>query len=145
MYIPFSDGVSIDHFLPKSKEPSKAYEWDNFRLSLHKLNQNKGDAIDIIDPFLIQSGWFVLDFPSCLVRPGKDLAKDLELKIEKTIKILKLNDDDGLVQERCNIMVSYAKQELALPFMTGRYPFLAAEIVRQGIETTANQIFKSLP
>lgn len=140
-YIPTPKGCSVDHFLPKSKRPDQAYEWQNFRLSLHRLNVYKGDA-DIIDPFSVQPGWFVLDFPSCLVKPGDGLPGDLKQQIEHTIKTLKLNDDDSLVQDRCDIMVMFAKEEVALPFLEKRYPFLAEEVIRQGIQNTASQLFK---
>ena len=141
MYIPIGPGT-IDHFQPKTKYPATAFEWGNFRLALHKMNTNKGDNENIIDPFLVQPGWFVLDFPSCLVRPGDGLEDKLRVQIENSIQVLKLNKDDGLVQERCDIMVMFSQGEVRLAFLEKRYPFLAVEIVRQAIQSTAHEIFK---
>jgi hypothetical protein len=140
-YMPSPPGTT-DHFLPKSSHPNEAYEWSNYRLSQYKLNQYKGDNTDVIDPFVVQPGWFILDFPSCLVRPGKNLPVAVHSQIESTITRLKLNDDDSLVQERCNIMVDFSQGNVALSFLERRYPFLAIEIQRQGLEDNAAMYFK---
>lgn len=142
MYIPTPYGT-IDHFQPKSQRPNRAYEWDNFRLALYKMNSYKGDRTDIIDPFAVGPGWFVLDMPSCLIRPGGGLTPQQRQEVETTIDALKLNSDDSLVQERCDVMVMFAQGDVKLPFLQKRYPFLAAEVTRQGIQLTASSIFKS--
>ena len=71
------DGGTIDHFLPKVAYPHLAYEWNNYRLARQKINGRKGDTVDVIDPFDVQEGWFVLDVPSCLIRSGSGLAAEL--------------------------------------------------------------------
>jgi hypothetical protein len=141
MYIPTPFGT-IDHFLPKSQRPDRAYEWDNFRLALHKMNGYKADRTDIIDPFSVGPGWFVLDMPSCLVRAGNGLTPEQRQSVETTIEALKLNDDDSLVQDRCDVMLMFAQGDVKLPFLQRRYPFLAAEVIRQGVQLTASAIFK---
>ena len=133
---------SVDHFMPKAHYPQLAYEWDNFRLAAHKVNQYKADSMVIIDPCKVGPGWFVLDFPSCLVRPGDGLPDMLAKQVEKTIKVLKLNDDDTYVQERCDLMLDYAEGNVTLKFLSGRYPFLAAEIARQKIQETVGTLFR---
>jgi len=142
MYIPTPAGT-IDHFIPKARRPDLAYEWQNLRLALHRMNLYKGDSTDVLDPFTIQSGWFVLDFPSCLVRPGFGLTPEQTRQVEASIATLKLNTDDSLVQDRCDVMVMFAQDHVGLGFLQRRYPFLAAEIVRQGIQQTARAIFKT--
>jgi len=141
MYIPTPTGT-LDHFAPKVQRPDLAYEWGNYRLALHRMNSYKADRTDILDPFFVQAGWFVLDFPSCLVRPGDGLAGGLADQVQITIEALKLNDDDALVQERCDIMVLFAQGHVSLQFLQRRYPFLGAEVLRQNIQATAPQIFK---
>jgi hypothetical protein len=142
MYIPIPTGT-IDHFLPKSTRPDLAYEWNNFRLALQKMNGYKADRTDIIDPFYAGPGWFVLDMPSCLVRAGDALDAEQTQRVNTTIDALKLNDDDSLVQDRCDVMLMFAQGDVKLPFLEKRYPFLAAEVIRQGIQLTASSIFKT--
>jgi hypothetical protein len=96
-----STSCSVDHFMPKSVVPHLAYEWNNLRLTTQKANNYKADYVGIADPFQIASGWFALDLPSCLVKPGSGLSTADYTTVEKTIKILKLNDDDEYVQRRC--------------------------------------------
>jgi hypothetical protein len=141
MYIPMPSGT-IDHFLPKIKRPDQAYEWNNFRLALHRINTYKGNRTDVLDPFTVGDGWFILDFPSCLVRAGSGLTPEQKQSVETTIDALRLNDDDSFVQERCDVMMMFAQGDVFLPFLEKRYPFLAAEVVRQGIQSTAASIFK---
>jgi hypothetical protein len=135
---------STDHFLPKSNHPNEAYEWNNFRLCSPRVNGYKGDSADVIDPFVVQPGWFALDVPSCLVKPGVGLSDVVTTQVEATIKRLRLNDDDYFVQERCDLMVAFASCEVTMAFLSKRYLFLATEIERQGLQATAAQIFKGL-
>lgn len=136
--------TSIDHFQPKSKFPLLAYEWSNYRLASPRLNQYKADHTNILDPSEIANGWFTLDFPSCLVLPGKEIPSKIKAKVERTISVLKLNDDDSLVQNRCDLMVLYAQGDISINFLLERYPFLAMEIHRQGIQNLVTNIFKPL-
>lgn len=133
---------SIDHFNSKSAHPQQAYEWSNYRLSLHRVNGYKGSSLDVIDPFLVMPGWFVIDFPSCLVKPGDGLEAHTHDRVLATIKTLKLNDDDSFVQDRCDVMFMFATRDVSLAYLTKRRPFLAAEVVRQGIQDTAAELFK---
>ncbi|MBV6524778.1 hypothetical protein HT664_08600 [Ursidibacter maritimus] len=56
-------GETVDHYLPKSKYPHLAYEWENFRYSSIKANSRKGNYLDVIDPTKLPSiNTFMLDF-----------------------------------------------------------------------------------
>lgn len=142
-YIDVPNG-SIDHFNSKSTHPQQAYEWSNFRLCMHRVNGHKGASVDVIDPFAVLPGWFVLDFPSCLVKAGAGLDEQTRERVEATIKALKLNDDDTFVQDRCDVMMMFAQGDVALGYLRKHRPFLAIEVVRQGIEHTAATLFKKL-
>lgn len=135
------DTGSVDHFRPKTKYPYLAYEWDNYRLARQKINARKGNREEIVDPFTVQIGWFVLDLPSCLILPGNGLKQDLRKKVNSTINILGLNDDDRLVQERCDLLVNLADGDITMNFLDQRYPFLSTEVKRQGVENRLKVIF----
>lgn len=135
---------SIDHFIPKTVNPSLAYEWDNYRLSSQKMNNNKGSNVNIVDPFLVRPGGFILDLPSCLIHAGPGLSTIETQLIQNTIDILKLNDDDNLVQNRCNILVFYSQGDLSITFLRKRYPYIASELERQGIVETVKTMFRPL-
>lgn len=135
---------SIDHFKSKSLHPQLAYEWSNYRLCTHRVNLHKGASADVVDPFLVEPGWFVLDFPSCLVKAGANLDQTMRERVDATIRTLKLNDDDSFVQDRCDYMMDFANGAVSLGHLEKRRPFLAVEIERQGIAQTAASIFKTL-
>jgi hypothetical protein len=142
MHLPMVYSSSLDHFLPKSLHPHLAYEWSNFRLALPRINSNKGDAVDVIDPFLIQCGWFEIDFPSCLIHPSSSAPIEIIPALATTIIRLKLNDDDKLVQDRCDKVMLLVEQHINFSFLEKMYPFLAFEINRQGILNNLREFFK---
>lgn len=129
MYLP--EQGSVDHFRPKTAFPNLAYEWNNFRLASGRVNSSKGHNNDILDPFVVEDEWFQMDIPACLMRANPALDKPLRVRVSTTINTLRLNQDDNYVQERCNILIEYAKEEITLGFLERRYPFLAKEVARQ--------------
>jgi len=141
MYLP--EQGSVDHFQPKSNYPHLAYEWANFRLASGRVNNSKGNQLNIIDPFQVENEWFYMDIPACLLKPNPTLEKSLRNRISGTINSLRLNHDDNYVQERCNILIDYAREDISKNFLQRRYPFLAKEVDRQGLNRpTLRDLFK---
>lgn len=139
-YLP--DQGSVDHFVPKTINPALAYEWTNYRLASGRVNTCKGNQTSVLDPFIVEDDWFELDVPSCLLKAKSDLPKSLRAQINATINSLRLNADDYYVQERCNILIDYAKGEISLGFLKRRYPFLAKEVERQSLGPRLASLFK---
>lgn len=135
MYLP--EQGSVDHFRPKSVYPHLAYEWSNFRLASGRINSSKGNSTDILDPFEVQDEWFYMDIPACLLKPNPSLIAPLRARIKSTINSLRLNQDDHFVQERCSILMEYARGDVSIEFLRRRYPFLEKEVRRQGLDERA--------
>lgn len=129
-------GYTLDHFRPKGRYPNLAYEWSNFRLALDLVNSNKGDSETVLDPFLVQNGWFILDKASLWVRPEPTLPPAIRIRVQSSINVLKLNHD-RLVNVRFEILRGYIDGKQRLDSIEEKYPFIAAEIKRQGIKTDA--------
>lgn len=125
---------SVDHFYPKNSYPQLAYEWSNYRLASGRVNNAKSNQTNILDPLLLQDDWFFLNLPSCMLKANQNLDKALRSRVNSTINGLKLNSDDYYAQERCNILIEYAKGEITLSFLKRRYPFLAKEVLRQKLD-----------
>jgi hypothetical protein len=136
--------ISIDHFIPKTIAPRLAYEWDNYRLTTQKINNNKGDIIGLIDPFEVQFGWFILDFPSCLIKPNNELPITEYEKVKFTINVLKLNSDDEIAQNRCNIIIYFINGDISFKFLKEKYPYIAYEIERQNLMDNIQNYFKTI-
>ncbi|MBK9264242.1 MAG: hypothetical protein IPM54_31125 [Polyangiaceae bacterium] len=122
---------TVDHFLPKTTYPQLAYEWSNFRLASWRVNSAKGHKTNILDPFSIEDDWFQMDIPTCLIRANPILEQRVRSQVSETISSLGLNSDDNYVQERCDILIYYARGNIDLAFVKRRYPFLAKELERQ--------------
>lgn len=127
---------SVDHFQPKSVNPMLAYEWSNFRLAHQKINGYKTDKTGILDPFHIQPGWFTLDFSNCFVKPNPTVTRGVQDAVAHTITVLRLNSDDSLVKIRFALVRDYSKNLVTMEFLEARYPFIAVELTRQGVQDT---------
>ena len=132
--------VSVDHFYPKSSYQEKAYEWDNYRLTTQKLNGYKGDKF-VMDPFQITNGDLTIDFPSCLVKPRKDMTPAEKSKAKSTIQILHLNEEEQTSQ-RCSIVIAYINQNISRQYLTAKYPFIAEELGRQNLFDKIQEMMK---
>jgi hypothetical protein len=133
-WIPHATGNhSIDHFVPKSRQPSLAYEWKNFRYVSARFNSRKGIK-EILDPFELKEDFFFINFNSFFISPNSTLSSE-ELKLaDETIKCLKLNLDDDLVRERQAWFIAYRDNEISFAHLEQRSPFIAYEIARQGLK-----------
>ena len=132
-WIPHSTGNhSIDHFIPKSRQPELAYEWDNYRYSSLRFNARKGTH-SVVDPFKLLPNSFVLDFRSFFIKPNPKLSPKEQKTLQETIKCLKLNDDEDLVVERQACCSYYFKNEISFNHLQQRYPFIAFELERQNM------------
>lgn len=140
-WIPRIEGSpTVDHFIPKSVRPELAYEWSNFRLSCLKMNARKRDFQDVIDPFQIQPDWFILDFPSLIVKANPELEESIRSRVKSTIKRLKLNDDDDCVKHRQDWLMCYCNKQFPFDFLKKTAPFIAYELERQNLIETISSI-----
>ncbi|WP_437315121.1 hypothetical protein [Sorangium sp. So ce385] len=143
MYIDPATGLAtVDHFKPKSKPSHRAlaYEWSNFRLASHQINTNKGDHEDVLDPFEIQDGWFVIDLGTFKVEPGEGLDDDLRAAVIATRDRLGLNSPTFCAsRERYHDLYLGLQtapddpdEPLPLAWIRRHCPFMAHELERQG-------------
>ena len=130
---------TVDHFVPKSLEPTLAYEWNNFRLACGRMNGRKGNHQDVLDPFTLRRHVFELGFPSLLIRPSRKHSADLVAKAEGTIERLGLNDE-LCVTARWGYVKAYCASHITLQFVADHAPFIYEEIVRQKLEEKIRMI-----
>lgn len=121
-------GCSVDHFVPKSLSPSQAYEWSNYRLARVRLNINKGNYTDVIDPFELSDRWFILDFRTFLIRPLVELSSANRSRVQRTINRLGLNEDEDYVKERIGVIRGYCLGSLSMLEIHRYWPFIGQEM-----------------
>ncbi|MBI1915059.1 MAG: hypothetical protein HYS12_10030 [Planctomycetes bacterium] len=137
-WIPYDTGAdTVEHFKPKTKHPKDAYEWRNYRLVCQLLNSRKGDEEEILDPFVIQTGWFIIEFPTLIVKPAPGLRKALHERVKKTRDVLGLNDDATCMMMRQQFVTDYCLEEINFVHLEKRAPFLALQMKEQGYDRLA--------
>jgi uncharacterized protein (TIGR02646 family) len=129
---------SVEHFVPKSVRPDLAYEWSNYRLVCSLMNGRKDNHQDVLDPFTLAPNWFILDFPSLIVKSNHDLNPTDEQRVNATINRLKLNDDE-CIEARSHWLKEYCRNR-DLQFLQNYAPFIAYELVRQGITDSIDRL-----
>jgi uncharacterized protein (TIGR02646 family) len=141
-WIPYDTGAdTVEHFRPKKLYPSRAYDWSNYRLVCSTLNGRKGAHEDVLDPFLVEDGWFVIDFPSMLVKPHEELSPARSRRVEATIKRLGLNDEGTCLKSRVNWLRDYCTNDISFDYLRRKAPFIVSELERQGLSARIRGIF----
>ncbi|NVJ03349.1 hypothetical protein HV824_35365 [Myxococcus sp. AM009] len=130
-------GPTVDHFVAMvSTEHRQAYEWDNYRLACSRMNARKREFANVLDPCMVEDGWFVLNLGTFKVEPAVGLAPEVEARVRETIERLGL--DSREYQHMCRrYFDSYwspavAHQPVPLWSLERDAPFLAREMRRQG-------------
>jgi hypothetical protein len=129
-------GPTVDHFVAiTATELRHAYEWDNYRLACSLMNSRKREFPDVLDPFLIENGWFALNLGTFKVEPATGLQPEVETRVRETITRLGL--DSREYQNMCGrYFDSYWKprdprRPIPLWSLERDAPFLASEMRRQ--------------
>lgn len=134
-WIPYDTGAdTVEHFKPKGEYPQDAYEWKNYRLVCQLLNGRKKDQEGILDPFLVENGWFVIEFPALIVKPAAGLSKQRQERIRYTCEVLGLNDEGTCMMMRQQFVTDYCKGEINFVHLEKRAPFLALQMKEQGYQ-----------
>lgn len=127
---PVTGGRSVDHMAAKSRTWREVYEWKNYRLVSSRLNARKRDFGDVLDPFLIEDGWFELELVGFQVKPARHLDDVTRSKVQATIDRLELNGFDFRGSRKRDAELYWA----GVPFdvLMEESPFVARELKPQG-------------
>lgn len=132
-WIPYDTGSdTVEHFKSKKSFPTKAYDWTNYRLVCGTLNGRKGEYRDVIDPFRLKPGNFVLDFPSLLIKANVN-AQQLKSLLISTISRLGLNDEGTCLKSRLKWTLDYCHDEITFDHLAKHAPFIGYELQRQSL------------
>jgi hypothetical protein len=127
---PITGNGTVDHYVPKSLDAGKAYEWANYRFACGRMNTRKGVAGRVLDPFEVQDGWFQLELVRFQLHAAPGLANALVACVDETIEALGLNDET-FKKTRADACEGYWRGEYPLAHLVRRFPLLARELRRQ--------------
>ena len=132
----YFEHTTIDHYIAKSRDKNKAYDWDNFRLCRSRLNNRKADFDDVLDPCQVLNEWFWLEFTTFLIRPAHGLPEQTREQVKATIDRLELNSDVDYVYERVEVVRGYCTGVIPFQVVETRYPFIAYQMLSQDFDST---------
>ena len=96
----------------------------------------------MLDPFLIQDGWFIMLFPSLEIEAADASvlpAHVTQEQIRKTITILRFNISPVFYKVRKAHLINYCSDN-DFAYLLKNSPFVAKELVRQGYVKTIKEI-----
>ncbi len=126
-------GGSVDHFIAKSRRVDLAYEWSNYRLACSKVNSRKREYEDVLDPFIVENGWFRLELlASGRIFPNPQLSNEDQQSVKATINRLGL-DDPGNREMRLRHYQHYVDGSCTANFLKKYSPFVWMEASRQNL------------
>jgi hypothetical protein len=128
---PVTGAPSVDHLLPKSQRWDAAYEWNNYRLGCSLMNSRKGIVAEVLDPFAVENGWFVLELVGFQMDPAAGLDAAIHDRVTATIEKLGLNDRECR-ELRAYYAQNYWENHISYDYLRQRAPFVARELQRQG-------------
>lgn len=122
-------GGTVDHYLSYKNYPHLAYEWGNYRFASGTLNSSKKNADDtILDPYLVQAGWFEILLPSLQMRVTDTVPAALRTKAEYTLTRLKLRDGERIIRWRQSWYEMYKSGNLTLDGLREVAPLIAEAV-----------------
>jgi hypothetical protein len=117
---------TVDHFVPKSKDWRRVYEWSNFRLCAAVINGTKGERA-LLDPFEIETSWFALEFVSFSVIAGAGAPAERLQEVKDTL------EQSGINARECRklreqYVTDFENGEIELSYLERRAPFVAGQL-----------------
>jgi hypothetical protein len=127
IYIEYMQGgVSVDHYLPKTKHPAQlAYECTRF-------NSRKLNYADVVDPFTLPEGSFHLELNTGKIYVNPNLNSTKTTQLNATLKRLKL-DEVELRKLRAQHYTFYITGAISNSYLQQTSPFVYSEALRQGL------------
>ncbi len=121
---------TVDHFVSADEDRSLAYEWANYRYASAWINSSKKNtrAAEILDPFLVESGWFRILLPSLQLVTTERIPIAIRPLAESTLRRLHLGDDERVIRQRRAWYKLWQRGELTLVGLRQMAPLIAEAV-----------------
>ena len=123
----------VDHFVSEKEDPSRLYDWDNYRYADGWFNASKKDlrSHEILDPFEVEDGWFEIILPSLQLVVTDACPPGLHERALRMLDRLHLGDDERVLRYRREWYRMYVDGELTLEGLAKKAPLIARAVVKQ--------------
>lgn len=128
---------TVDHFVPVDSDETLAYEWSNYRFASGWINssKNKAAAGTVLDPLLVQDGWFEILLPSLQLVTTDQIPEPLRALAEDTLTRLHLRDDERIMRQRRRWYRLFQEGKLDLGGLRENAPLIAAAVEKLNAAT----------
>lgn len=128
---------TVDHFIPVDADETLAYDWDNYRFASAWINSSKQKTQAVLDPLLVQDGWFEVLLPSMQLVVTDQVPNHLRDHAEGTLKRLHLRDDERVVRQRRRWYRLFQQGKMDLAGLRENAPLIAAAVEKQAAAQAA--------
>lgn len=115
---------TIDHFASVRDSPALAYEWKNYRYAAQWLNSSKKKQA-VLDPFLLEDGWFELQLPSLQLLATDRIPPALRPLVEQMKRSFPIFHDERIMRQRRGWYRMYQEGKLSLAGLHKVAPLIA--------------------
>jgi hypothetical protein len=122
---------TVDHFIPVDSDETLAYEWSNYRFASGWINSSKQASGTVLDPLLVQDGWFEILLPSLQLVATDQIPEPLRALAEETLIRLHLRDDERIMRQRRRWYRLFQEGKLDLEGLRENAPLIAAAVEKQ--------------
>lgn len=128
---------TVDHLVSVNANKALAYEWSNYRYVEGWINscKNKRIEAEILDPFVVESGWFEILLPSLQLVISDTIPAAFKQRAENTLNWLHLRDDERILKQRRAWYQQYQEDGLSLEGLRKKAPLIAAAVEKQSAAT----------
>jgi hypothetical protein len=125
---------TVDHFVSFNESPQLAYEWSNFRYAAGWINSSKNNvrAEEILDPMLVDTGWFQILLPSLQLVLTDRVPAEFRAQAEETLRRLHLTDDERIVRQRFAWFKLWDDGDLTTEGLRRMAPLIAEAVISSG-------------
>jgi len=126
---------SVDHYIAKESTEGRplTYEWKNYRFADRRMNSRKRLLnARILDPYLVGSEWFEILLPKLeMIVVEERIPKYYHDDAHYTLKLLRLGNDDDIVEIRKEWYQPFIDGDVNLSYLTRKAPLIARAVKKR--------------
>lgn len=122
---------TVDHFVSCDSDPTRAYDWSNYRFVSAWLNSSKNDIDGLLDPFHVGADWFEISLPDLQLSLTSHVPAEYVAIAQYTLETLPIRDDERIIRQRRVWYQLYQSGALPLDGLRQLAPLIARAVEKQ--------------
>ena len=129
----FEPSGTCDHFVSRDEDPSRLYDWSNYRYASGWFNSRKGNLKSscVLDPFEVGDDWFEVDLRTLELCLTEHVPASHRERAELMLDKLGLRDDQRLIDQRASWLDRYEQRGMPFGLLSDLAPLIAAAVLKR--------------